>query len=120
MHQSFEPNPKNSAKQRNLLSLAAALPPEDAVIVEIGFNAGHSSLLMLFAHPTVTVVAFDLCEHVYTQPCFDALSAAFPGRIQLVPGRSQHTVPRWAHGSGPCADLIHIDGDHEAGAARQD
>lgn len=120
MHQSFDPNPKNLAKQRNLFSLAASLPAEDAIVIEIGFNAGHSSLLMLSAHSTLRVIAFDLCEHSYTKPCFHALSAIYPGRIELVPGRSQQTIPRWAHSPSARADLIHIDGDHEAEAARLD
>merc|ERR1712232_473322 len=120
MHQSFEPNPKNSAKQRNLLSLAAALPPEDAVIVEVGFNAGHSSLLMLAAHPTAKIIAFDLCEHTYTNSCFEALHTAFPGRLQLITGRSQQTVPAFARSHGLRADLLHIDGDHHDTSARAD
>lgn len=120
MHQSFEPNPKNLAKQRNLLSLAKSLPQEDAVIVEVGFNAGHSSLLMLAAHPTAQVIVFDLCEHSYTKACFAALSSAFPGRLQLVAGKSQQTIP--AHARSHClrADLLHIDGDHRDFAARAD
>ena len=121
MHQSREPNPKNLAKQRNLFSLAASLPLEDSTIIEIGFNAGHSSLLMLFAHPKVRIIAFDLCEHSYTEPCFQILVTAFPGRIQLVPGRSQQTLPRWAQNHrNSRADLLHIDGDHDPHAARAD
>ena len=120
MHQSLEPNPKNLAKQRNLYSLAASLPLEDSLIIEIGFNAGHSSLLMLSAHPSVQIIAFDLCEHSYTQPCFQVLAAAFPGRIQLIAGKSQQTLPRWARDSELRADLLHIDGDHDPQAARTD
>lgn len=162
------------------------------VVIEIGFNAGHSSLLMLAAHPTLHVVAFDLCEHSYTRqftellmskwvsftfssapdaqnlrhvafssffppfsfefkiriirnlklsqihpicilytyqypiilidragrPCFNILAEAFPGRLQLVPGRSQQTLPRWARENYLRADLIHIDGAHESEAMR--
>ncbi|CAE6909356.1 HYDIN [Symbiodinium natans] len=120
----------NLPKQRNLWSLAASLPLEDSVAVEIGFNAGHSSLLLLSAHPKLKVVAFDLCEHAYTKPCFDVLAAAFPGRLRLVPGKSQQTLPKWAADNeeralapflkGPGADLVHIDGDHDPAAARAD
>lgn len=120
MHQSTEPNPKNEAKQRNLFSLAASLPFEDSVVIEIGFNAGHSSLLMLSAHPKLRIVAFDLCEHSYTRPCFSILEEAFPGRLQLVPGRSQQTLCRWARENQLRADLIHIDGDHDPEAAKAD
>eukprot|EP00435_Cladocopium_sp_Y103_P072469 s352_g40.t1 len=120
MHQSTELNPKNEAKQRNLLSLAASLPVEDSLVIEIGFNAGHSSLLMLSAHPQLRIIAFDLCEHSYTRPCFNILADAFPGRLQLVPGRSQQTLPRWARENQLRADLIHIDGAHEPEAAKAD
>lgn len=120
MHHSLELNPKNLSKQMNLFSLASSLPLEDSLALEVGFNAGHSSLLMLAAHPTLHIVAFDLCEHRYTEACFQILCARFPGRIQLVRGRSQQTVLRWAQESGLRADLVHIDGDHEAEAARCD
>ncbi|CAJ1424336.1 unnamed protein product [Effrenium voratum] len=120
MHQSLEQNPKNLPKQRNLFSLAASLPLEDSVVIEVGFNAGHSSLLMLLAHPKLRIIAFDLAEHAYTRPCFDRLAAAFPGRLQLVPGRSQQTLTRWAKENSLRADLVHIDGDHAAPAAKAD
>jgi predicted O-methyltransferase YrrM len=120
MHQSFEPNPKNQAKQQNLYSLARALPAEDAVIVEIGFNAGHSCLLMLAAHPTARIVVFDLCEHSYTLRCFEVLSVAYPGRLELLRGRSQQTVPERLCSSRLRADLFHIDGDHSPAGARTD
>ncbi|CAE7746562.1 efbA, partial [Symbiodinium pilosum] len=120
MHHSQEPNPKNLPKQRNLFSLAKSLPLEDSVVVEIGFNAGHSCLLMLLAHPKLQVIAFDLCEHAYTRACFDILQAAFPGRLRLVPGKSQQTLPRWVADHEERADLIHIDGDHDPQAAKAD
>ncbi|CAE7884584.1 eEF2 [Symbiodinium microadriaticum] len=120
MHHSLDPNPKNLPKQRNLWSLAASLPLEDSVAVEIGFNAGHSALLMLSAHPKLQVIAFDLCEHAYTKPCFDILAAAFPGRLRLVPGKSQQTLPKWTAENSERADLVHIDGDHDPAAARTD
>ena len=48
-----------------------------------------------------------------SRPCFNILADAFPGRLQLVPGRSQQTLPRWARENQLRADLIHIDGAHE-------
>lgn len=47
------------------------------------------------------------------RPCFSILEEAFPGRLQLVPGRSQQTLCRWARENQLRADLIHIDGDHD-------
>ena len=35
------------------------------MIIEVGFNAGHSTALLLSTFPTVEVWSFDLCEHPY-------------------------------------------------------
>ena len=46
-------------------------------IVEIGFNSGFSALLMLTANPDLKLTSVDICEHKYTQPCFEYLSTMF-------------------------------------------
>ena len=39
---------------------------EDSVVVEIGFNAGHSCLLMLLAHPKLQVTQlYDAALNLY-------------------------------------------------------
>ena len=104
-------------KQKNLVSVA-----QDASnILEIGFNAGMSCLLFLAANPVSTIVCFDLCAHAYTRPCFELLSACFPGRLTLVIGDSTVTVPEWrlAH-ADDTFDLVHIDGCHEHSIANTD
>lgn len=82
-------------------------------IMEIGFNAGHSSLLYLLSNPSATLTVFDLCEHAYTRPCFEYLASEFPGRITLHAGDSTQTVPTF-HQRHPDVrfDLVHIDGAH--------
>merc|ERR1719401_2889820 len=75
---------------------------------------------MLSAHPKLHMIAFDLCEHSYTRPCFEALSAIFPGRLELVVGRSQKSLPLWVKSSNIRADLFHIDGDHSPEGALTD
>jgi len=87
-------------KQRNLMSIAVCCNE----IVEIGFNAGHSALMMLLSNPLCTLTCVDICEHKYTEPCFEYLASQFPERIKLIKGRSY---------SGPPPDLYHIDGCHE-------
>ena len=42
--------------------------PEVRSIMEIGFNAGHSSHAFLAARPDTTVVSFDLGTHSYVRP----------------------------------------------------
>ena len=106
MHQSSNLASKNIPKQRNLIALGAAMPSEDARAIEIGFNAGHSSLLLLASHPTLNLVAFDLCEHSYTQQCAQLLRGWFTDRFELIVGRCarvavlQHSLRRAAVPTG--------------------
>ena len=82
-------------------------------IMEIGFNAGHSSLLYLLANPNSKLTIFDICQHKYTLPCFKYLQSVFPDRLQIFPGDSTKTVPEfYTNNSNSKFDLIHIDGAH--------
>ena len=82
-------------------------------IMEIGFNAGHSSLLYLLANPKSKLTVFDLCEHKYTIPCFQYLQSVFPNRLEMFPGDSTKTVPEFSSKNPNTKfDLIHIDGAH--------
>jgi len=85
--------------------------------LEVGFNAGHSSALMLLANPRLTIRAFDNCAHAYTRPCLEFLNDTFDNRVEIVEGPSQLTVPQDCQ-SG--YDLLHIDGDHSYSAVRAD
>ena len=82
-------------------------------IMEIGFNAGHSSLLYLLANPNSKLTIFDICEHKYTLPCFKYLQSVFPNRLEIFPGDSTKTVPEFSiNNPNTKFDLIHIDGAH--------
>lgn len=39
-------------------------------VMEIGFNAGFSALLMLMSNPNVHITCIDNGEHAYVIPCF--------------------------------------------------
>lgn len=78
-------------------------------IAEIGFNAGHSCACFLILFPKSTITIFDLCEHPYTERCFDLLNTMFPNRIKLIKGDSTQTVPSF---NTHDYDLVHIDGGH--------
>ena len=87
IHKSFnEINDIN--KKINLFSLAK----NRDVILEIGFNAGHSALLFLFANPNAVVHCFDICYHEYTEKCFEYLSNEFPGKLYLYKGDSKDEI----------------------------
>ena len=90
-------------------------------IMEIGFNAGHSSLIYLLSNPNCKIVVFDLCAHKYTMPCFKYLESLFPNRLEIYPGDSNKTVAKY-YEDNPTKkfDLIHIDGCHKANIANID
>lgn len=90
-------------------------------VLEIGFNAGHSSYVFLAARPDVQVVSFDLGEHGYVSAAKDFIDKKFPGRHQLVLGDSTVTVPRYRQSNTDAAfDLAFIDGGHDYAVARAD
>ena len=90
-------------------------------IVEIGFNAGHSALLMILGNDTSKLRIFDLCEHSYTIECFNYLNSNFPGRLEIHKGNSLETVPEYYEKNKDCKyDLIHVDGFHEASHVKKD
>lgn len=65
------------SKQFNISRLASTRNR----ILEIGFNAGYSCLLMLLANPECHITLVDLNYHRYVVPCFEYLNAQFPGRL---------------------------------------
>jgi len=103
-------------KRHNLYQLSK----DKKSIMEIGFNAGHSTLMMLIANPTASYALFDLNYHPYTDPCFQLLKQTFP-TMHIEYGDSSTTVPQFIS-SNPDAkyDLIHVDGSHELIFAEKD
>lgn len=104
-------------KQANLFTLA-----ENATnIMEIGFNAGHSTLIYLIANDYSKIVLFDICEHLYTIPCFQFLSAHFPDRLTLYKGKSEIGVNAYMTSfPNEKFDLAHVDGGHAYHTANVD
>ncbi len=90
-------------------------------IMEIGFNAGHSSYLFLSARPDTRVVSFDLGDHGYIDLAKELIDRRFPGRHQLIRGDSRRTVPDF-HEKQPDRrfDLLYIDGGHDYDVAAAD
>lgn len=86
-------------------------------IIEIGFNMGHSALLMLLANPDCVIDCIDICMHDYTILCFEYLRRQFPNRISLFIGHSHTVLKKYQR---PLADLIHIDGCHDLQIANID
>lgn len=85
-------------------------------VMEIGFNSGFSTLLMLLSNPTMRMSCFDLGEHEYTRPCYEELKKTFGDRLNITLGDSTKTLPRVTG----TYDLIHIDGGHSPEVATSD
>jgi predicted O-methyltransferase YrrM len=85
-------------------------------VLEIGFNSGFSTLLMLLTNPYIHITCLDLGEHKYTVPCYNVLKETFGDRINMIIGDSKKTLPSIAD----TYDLVHIDGDHSIAGAESD
>jgi predicted O-methyltransferase YrrM len=85
-------------------------------VMEIGFNSGFSTLLMLISNPHICISCFDLGEHKYTLPCYEKLKETFEERINITIGDTTKTLQNVDNNY----DLIHIDGGHSTEVANSD
>lgn len=85
-------------------------------VMEIGFNAGFSALLMLVTNPTIQITCFDIGEHTYTLPCYEKIKETFGDRINLIVGDSRETLKQY----NDTYDFIHIGGGHSIEVAFSD
>lgn len=87
-------------------------------VMEIGFNSGFSTLLMLLTNSNINITCFDLGEHKYTLPCYEKIKETFGERINIIIGDSRMTLPNISDTTK--FDLIHIDGGHSTEVANSD
>lgn len=85
-------------------------------ICEIGFNAGHSLLIMLSMNPNAEYVLFDINMHNYTEPCLEYIKQQYSKtKITMIFGDSKETLPRYIkNNKDKTFDLIHVDGGHDS------
>jgi hypothetical protein len=87
-------------------------------ICEIGFNAGHSTMLMLLGRDknSLDFTLFDIGHHAYTKPCFNYIKSEFPHvNFEYIEGDSTLTMPKWIELNQSklgLYDVIHVDGGH--------
>ena len=62
---------------------------------ELGFNAGHSSILFLEALPNATVYSFDLGNHMWAVNNSKFLKKIYKDRFHYVKGDSLVTIPKY-------------------------
>lgn len=81
-------------KDKHINLCDALLKNNPKNVLEIGFNSGFSTLLMLMTNPNVNITCVDLGEHSYRQPCLEWLLTQFPNRIQYFEGDSREILPK--------------------------
>jgi len=91
--------------------------PHSPRVLQIGFNAGHSTLAMLQLCPNIQIVSVDLGEHGYTKACNEYISKLFPGQHTLIIGNSLEVLPKL---TDQVFDIFFIDGGHEYETAFKD
>ena len=85
---------------------------------EIGFNAGHSTMLMLLGRDSkpIEFTVFDIGEHPYTRPCLQYIKSKFQNvNFEYVEGDSTVTMPKWIEKHPQYVgsyDVVHVDGGH--------
>lgn len=122
-HNTLKIYPDLYAKQLNLYWCGKAAEQN---ICEIGFNAGHSTMLMLLGRneKPINFTIFDIGHHPYTKPCFDYVKSAFPfANFEYVEGDSTVIMPTWINNHKELLntyDVVHIDGGHSEHCIQND
>lgn len=87
-------------------------------ICEIGFNAGHSTMLMLLgmSNTPLNFTIFDIGHHSYTKPSYEYIKSKFSFvNFEYVEGDSTITMPKWINNHSELMykyDVVHVDGGH--------
>lgn len=97
-------------KQKNFVK-AITDNQEKKRILEIGFNAGYSALLMLMCNPDIDLLCVDINMHKYTKPCYEKIKSDF-NNITFIAEASRSALPKLID-SQEMYDIIHIDGGHD-------
>jgi hypothetical protein len=114
-HCTLDEFPELYSKQLNLFWCGKQA---ETNICEIGFNAGHSTMLMLLGRnkTPLNFTIFDIGHHLYTKPSYEYIKSKFSHvDFEYIEGDSTITMPEWIN-SHPDSmykyDVVHVDGGH--------
>lgn len=115
VHTTFNLYPDLYTKQQNLFWCGKQAITR---ICEIGFNAGHSAMLMLLGRDNspLDFTVFDIGHHPYTKPCLKYIESKFQHiNFEYIEGDSTVTMSKWINKNKQYLesyDVIHVDGGH--------
>ena len=114
-HRTFELDLELFSKQINLFWCGTLAKQR---ICEIGFNAGHSTLLLLLSKTckSLDYTIFDIGQHSYTKPCLEYVKSVFQDiKFEYIEGDSVLEMPKWIDKNPHLIDsydIVHVDGGH--------
>lgn len=88
-------------------------------MLEIGVNAGHSSLLCLIANKELKYIGNDIVNfslpgcnpEIYVERAFKWLKDNFDDRVTLIKGNCLIEIPKFVKNNRLKIDFLHLDGD---------
>lgn len=90
-------------------------------LLEIGFNAGHSSDNFLRNNKSLKMTSFDLGAHAYGKFAKEYIDSNYPNRHTLILGDSTQKIPEFIlNNNGTTFNVIFIDGGHDYHVVKAD